>query len=501
MNRRLGLRLALGVCAAIGSLHCTGSEDASPPAQGVVLVVVDTLRADHLGAYGYERDTTPTVDALAKRGALFRDVTVQWPKTWASMASLMTGRFPSTTGLRLKPRVLPESLTVLSEVFGAAGFETAAIVANYNVGRAMGFDQGFDHFVESWAEGWREEAGDAAFVNAAGRVKAYTNATVVTDQALAWLDARRDRARPFFLWLHYMDPHGPYLPPDSHVGFFPEAGVGRRVPVDRIPTYQVQTRGGEAIDDLGFYTAQYDRLIRYFDDEFARLLGGLDALGYGASLIALTADHGESLSEHGYYLEHGFNSYQPTAQVPLVIARPGVVGSGLRIEAPAALLDLGPTLLELTGLAIPESFEGRSHAKTLRGESAEPASPAIFMEAGYEVDATQRSIRDGRWKLIHVRSEAERGALTGSEYELYDLSQDPGERANVAQWNREVVERLRGQLAAFHARQRSDELGREVDLEALPSEDRKMLEALGYLEAEPREPDAGATAEPPGADR
>ena len=163
------------------------AEPSGPPAQGVVLIVVDTLRADHLGSYDYARDTSPTLDRFAQQGVLFRDVTVQWPKTWASMASLMTGRFPRTTGLRLEPRVLPESLLMLSEVFADAGYETAAIVANFNVGRSTGFQHGFDHFVESWEETWREEAAHESFKNAPGRVKQYTNATLVTDQALAWL--------------------------------------------------------------------------------------------------------------------------------------------------------------------------------------------------------------------------------------------------------------------------------------------------------------------------
>ncbi len=485
--------LAWFALVLFAAIHC--SQASGPPAQGVVLVTVDTLRADHVGAYGYARDTTPNLDALAKGGVLFRDVTVQWPKTWASMASLMTGRFPSTTGLRLEPRVLPESLTMLSEVFANKGFETAAIVANYNVGRSMGFQQGFDHFVESWSEGWRDEAGDRVFANAAGRVKAYTNARIVTDQALRWLE-ERDRSRPFFLWVHYMDPHGPYLPPDEYRALFDDAAAAHRVPVARIPEYQHQTASGRVIDDLAHYVAQYDRLIRYFDDEFGRLLAGLDALGHDQSLIAVTADHGESLDEHGYYLEHGFNPYQPTARVPLIVAQQNTIQGGLRVEAPIALIDLGPTLVQLAGIEPPASFEGQSHVATVRGDRARVETRPIFMEAGYDVAASQRVIRDGRWKLVHVRSTEERIALASSEYELYDLREDPGEHANVAQWNPGVVARLKHQLEVFHARTIRDEPGREVDLEALPAQDREMLEALGYLEPDSQEPEH----EPPGDD-
>lgn len=478
-NDRAKLAASTLALALLGAVHC--AEPAGPPAQGVVMIVVDTLRADHVGAYGYTRETTPTLDALAKRGVLFRDVTVQWPKTWASMASLMSGRYPSTTGLRLRPRVVPESLTLLSELFGAAGFETGAVVANFNVGRSMGFQQGFDHFVESWAEGWHAQAGDQAFVNAAGRVKQYTNATVVTDQALHWL-ASRDRTKPFFLWLHYMDPHGPYLPPAEYAALFNEATPARRVPVAAIPEYQRQSKNGEVIDDISHYTAQYDRLIRYFDDELARLLAGLEAQGHDRSLIALTSDHGESLHEHGYYLEHGFNSYEPTARVPLVITHPGNVQPGLRIDGPISLIDLGPTLLELAGLEVPASFEGRSRAAQARGESARAEPTPVYLEAGYDPEASQRMVRDGNWKLIHVRAEQERQALDGSEFELYDLASDPEERANVARWNEDIAARLRARLDAFHAARPDDIAGEAVDLEALPAADRQMLEALGYLE-------------------
>jgi len=458
------------------------AEPPGPPAQGVVLVVVDTLRADHLGSYDYARDTSPTLDRFAQQGVLFRDVTVQWPKTWASMASLMTGRFPRTTGLRLEPRVLPESLLMLSEVFADAGYETAAIVANFNVGRSTGFQQGFDHFVESWEEKWREEAAHESFKNAPGRVKQYTNATLVTDQALAWLE-RRDRTRPFFLWLHYMDPHGPYLPPDAYARFFTDARSHDRVASEKLPAYQQQRVDGRLIDDLEHYRAQYDRLIRYFDSEFGRLLAGLETLGHGQSLVALTADHGESLGEHGYYLEHGFNAYQPTARVPLVVAMPGVVQAGRRIESPVALIDLSPTLVDLAGIEIPTSFEGRSHADVLTGRTAKITGGPIFMEAGYDVDASQRSVRDGKWKLIHVRSEAERRLLTGSEYELYDLRADPDERANVARWHPDVVARMKASLAAWHANDATrDELGVKVDPDTLAPRDRDMLKALGYID-------------------
>jgi arylsulfatase A-like enzyme len=465
---------------------CTSEQ--TPPVQGVLLITVDTLRADHLGAYGYALPTSPNIDKLAERGVLFRNTNAQWPKTWASMASLHTGRYPKTTGLQLKPRVLPQSLLMLSEVFSEAGYETAAIVANFNVGRTLGFEQGFDHFVESWQERWQDEEGSLAYVNAAGRVKAYTNATLVTDQALKWLNDR-DASQPFFLWLHYMDPHGPYLPPQKYAELFVGQHPSHNVPTRRIPTYQQQEKDGQIIEDLAHYHAQYDRQIRYFDDEFGRLVASLEELGLGQSLIALTADHGESLTEHGYYLEHGFNPYQPTAHVPLIIAQPGVISLGRRIDRPVELLDLTPTLVELAGVAIPTSHEGTSFASTLRGETHEVARKPVFTESGYDIDASNLAVRDQNWKLIHVRSESERANFSGAEFELYDLAKDPGELANVAQWNPEEVSRLRGELSRwYNAAEGRDELGAVVDIESLDKDSRDMLKALGYIDADPVQP-------------
>jgi arylsulfatase A-like enzyme len=468
--------VAVCVCA------CWPPGDESPP--GVLLITVDTLRADKLSSYGYGLETSPNLDALAARGARFTDAMVQWPKTWPSMASLMTGAHPKTTGLRLRPRYLPSSLLMLSEVFGQAGFDSAAVVANFNVGRTHGFDQGFDHFVESWQERWAEDARGRKYVNTAGRVKAYTNATLVTDQALRWLRAR-DESKPFFLWLHYMDPHGPYVPPESYAELFQGRHASGTIPPAKLPSYQRQLRGRRLITDLGFYRAQYDREIRYFDDELGRLIEALAELGLGQTLIAVTADHGESLGEHDYYLEHGLLSYQPTAHVPLILVQPGRIEAGLVLERPIGLIDLAPTLVELAGVPVPPSHEGVSVAGLLRGEVGAAAPDRVFMEAGYQPGASQLSVRDGRWKLIHVRSAAERTLMTGAEYELYDLQTDPAELTNRAAANPEIVLRLSRELAQWYGDGGAPtELGREIDRGALDERSRDMLNALGYLDTE-----------------
>jgi arylsulfatase A-like enzyme len=451
-------------------------------APDVLLITIDTLRADRLGAYGHPEDISPHLDALARRGVRFADVTVQWPKTWPSIASLLTGAYPRTTGIGVVPRRLPDSLLLMSEVFAEKGYATAAVVANFNVGRTTRFDQGFHHFVESWQEKWQEEAGGAAFVNAPGRVKEYTNATLVTDQALRWLRAR-DTRRPVFLWLHYMDPHGPYQPPAGYEekirGRYPSA----EIPLERLPPYQRQYQGGRLVTDLAFYNTRYDRAVRYLDDELGRLFGELGTLGLADSLIVFTADHGESMGEHDYYLEHGLLPYQPTARVPLIVAQPGRIAGGRVVHAPVGLIDLAATLVELAGLPIPGTYQGVSLARAVRGEADAPVPEFVFMEAGPHPHETQLAVRQGRWKLVHVRSRRDRALMTGSEYELYDLERDPGELTNRAAEQPELVARLRGALERWYAgADRATRPGDELRVETLDPRSREMLEALGYLE-------------------
>lgn len=454
-------------------------------APNVLLVTVDTLRADRLGAYGYAQDTSPTMDALAARGVLFSSAGVQWPKTWPSMASFMTGTHPKTNGIGLVPRILPDSFVMLAEIFHRAGYDTAAVVANFNVGRSVGFDQGFDHFVESWEEKWQEASPGETFENAPGRVKAFTDATLVTDQALRWLWDQHGSERPFFLWLHYMDPHGPYLPPTDYASLFEGAHASSPIPDRLLPAYQRQSAGGRTITDLAHYQAQYDREIRYFDDQLGRLFEQVEQLDVGPTLVVLTADHGESMGEHDYYLEHGELPYEPTAHVPLIVAGPGVEDPGRSVDAPVGLIDVAPTLVELAGLTVPEGFEGASLLGALQGRVDASLPEHVFMQSGTNEESPQLSVRRGRWKLIHVRFPLERRVMTGSEYELYDLAADPGETRNLVDAEPDVVAELARVLDRWYGEGfRADRETRApaIDVERLAPSEREMLKALGYIE-------------------
>lgn len=452
-----------------------------PP--NILLITVDTLRADHLGCYGYRLPTSPQIDRLAARGTLFTDATVAWPKTWPSIASLLTGVHPRTVGVVYNRRELPEAAPLVSEILKGRGYDTAAVVANVNVGTEFGFHQGFDHFVESWHE--RLRGARAGTDRQPGWVKEFTNATLVTDQALAWLSGRQ-RERPFLLWLHYMDPHGPYVPPDAYRKHFEGAHAPRPMPLAKLPEYQVQVDPAtrEAITDLGFYRAQYDREIRYLDDELGRLLAQVEVLGYDrrSTLIVLTSDHGESLGEHEYYLEHGRFPYQGCARVPLVLVQDGRIPAGRRIERPVSLVDATATLLDLAGIDVPKNFEGHSLARPLLGQGDGPFPEFIFMESGYFA-RTQLTVRSGRWKLVHVRARPDQRFMTGSEYELYDVVADPEETANRSGERPDVVQRLRTALERWDSGTLPPEgpLGQPRH-KPLSPEETEMLRSLGYVQ-------------------
>lgn len=480
---RAGVR-ALCVVAGVAVL-VAGCNRATPPAKpNVLLISIDTLRADRVGAYGYRLDTTPTIDALAARGVRFADTTVPWPKTWPSMAAMVTGKYPSTNGIRLRPRrPLPPENVTLAEALRDAGYATGAVVANVNLGRNFGFDQGFDHFVESWADEAKRLTGKTNFRNAPGLVKRFTNGRIVTDQGLAAIDALgAGKDRPFFLWLHYIDPHGPYVPPPEFATLFAGEHEQRLVPLEELPPYQLQTdpATGLVSNDVGFYETQYDREVRSVDAQIGRLLAGLEERGLTRdTLIVLTADHGESMWENAYYLEHGNVPYQTTGAAPLIFALDGRFDGGAVIEDPVGVIDVFSTVLAATGTPPPAGVASTNLLPVAEGKGGAPAH--VFMESG-KYEPFQLVARKGAWKLVQLRSPKDREWLGRPEVALYDLASDPTEQADVAAQNPEVVAELTAALAEWQKTTPRFSGDVKTDLKKLDPKTQEMLRALGYLE-------------------
>jgi len=389
----------------------------------VLLITIDTLRADHLGAYGFPAAATPRLDELARRGTRFQRATASTPITLPSHASLLTALWPPSHGARSNGafRVPPE-VSTLAERLKALGWRTAAVVGGDVLSRSYGLDQGFDAY--------RDDVQAQMDLPGNGR-----RAAEVTDVALRLIG---DGAGPWFVWAHYFDPHLPYAPP---------------------PPF-----------DARFASSPYDGEVAYVDREVGRLLDGLAAAGVaGDTLVVVTADHGESLGEHGEST-HGVFLYDATLHVPLLLKGPGAP-AGLEVQDPARLVDVAPTLLDLIG-GLAEPFgHGRSLVPLLRGEP--------LPEADAYLESLYGQVQFGWSPLIGLRTRALK-YVRAPIPELYDLLDDPREERNLAGARVDDAAEMESRLRALEATLAppSGEARRLPD-----AEERRRLASLGYLAA------------------
>jgi arylsulfatase A-like enzyme len=428
----IALLVLIGVNAAAAVLV----DRAPRPRLNVLLITIDALRADHLGVYGYPRPTSPNIDRLAGQSVTFRRAASQWPLTSPSFAAMMSSTYGRTNGLiRNTAQRMPDRPLMLAELLKAGGYSTWAAVGNVNLARFFNFDQGFDTYRELWR---RED-------------EKKTERT--TEEGLDLLK-QASADRPFFLWLHFFDPHARYEPPKPFDGMF----VGDRyfdgswrVPLN---SQQEEDLGGISSkvslgreDRVAYYVAQYDAEIRYVDEQVGLLLKALEEHGLaGNTLIVLTSDHGESLGDHNYFFEHGRFPYDDCVHVPLIVRAPGAAGAGRTVRSPVQSIDIVPTILDLAGLPADPQAEGKSLRPLLRGER--PTGDRwdyAFTESGFALDY-QRSITSERYKLVYVPDAGNRRIMQGRELELYDLEADPGETRNVIDERPEVAALLKRQL-------------------------------------------------------
>ncbi len=470
MRGALALPAAAALALALAGCGNDAASDARArdPRPDVVLISLDTTRADHTSAYGYARDTTPVLRAVAEQGVRFDLAYAPSATTGPSHASLFTAVDPIRHGVLKNGHRLAPELDTLAETLAAAGYDTAAVVSSFVLARRFGYAQGFAHFDDdlSRAEAplgprhWEGLAVDGPFE---GR------ADDTTRRALAWLDARAAPERPFLLFVHYYDPHSPYAPPDGFA-----------------PPFPLEPAGGEDADDeLARTILRYDAEIAYMDAEIGRLLDGLGARGADRDLLLLVAgDHGEGLMQHGA-MYHGVHIYEEGVRVPLIARWPGRAPAGGVVAEPVSLIDLAPSVLELVGAEAPDAFRGASFAGALLGAGAlDPQRPIHLYRRHYDGDddrdadadaggeaprGEKYGLRRGRWKLIEGPAER--------TLELFDLAADPRERMNVAGREPERVERLRAEIAAW--RRANPPLAASSGA-PLDDDERARLEALGY---------------------
>lgn len=428
----------------------------------VFFITVDTLRADHMSLYGYPRQTSPDLARLAATGVTFDGAIAQWPKTGASFASMFTGQYPQTTGLTHRAAIrVPEEYLTLPELFQENGYTTLGVVSNAVLAAQFGWNDGFDEFLETW--------GGGDFPDDPHAFRHLIHAPKVNELAIQLLE-KHPKDERLFVWLHYTDPHAPYMLPDGVANPFLDDALFQGDTVVPRKVARGYKLGGR--DDLKYYVSQYDANVLVADLYIRKVLDRARELGLlEDSLIVFTADHGESLGEHGSWFEHGPLPYNTTARVPLFFVRDGLAGlpAGTRIGRPVELIDLYPTLRDLVvpGYEVP-GLEGKSLAGFLRGQDS-PDFRLAFSEAG-EKPRYFRSVQDGKWKLVLGV-----GGKRPTGMELYDLAADPQETRNVATAHPEELRRLRAELMGWVKNRPGRHAGQEEDEETL-----KALRALGY---------------------
>lgn len=443
-------RLIVAVFLLVGLLATAcGPPPERPARPDVFLISIDTLRADHLGFHGYERDTSPFLDELAAEGVFVEQAVVATHGTTPSHASMLTSVPQEVHGVGLRGRdddVVPSSLLTLPEVFRHAGYTTVAVTGGGNVGRSFGFDQGFDVF----DDGARSVEGGA-------------------NRLLGHLDLLPEDL-PLFVFFHTYEVHTPYDPPSDLAGRFGETQSDFPTASRDLVALAHDAAALES-RDLEHLRARYDEGIHHTDRTLRRLFGDLRDLGrLDDSLVAITSDHGEEFGEHGG-LVHRDLLYEELIRVPMLFWGPRIRTPGRAL--PTALsLDLAPTIASCADLPVPEGWHGRDllcSQDAPETEASEPTEVLVF-----QYGDRRYGVRTPRWKLIL--------SVAGSDrlVELYDLRADPGEQENIADRHPQVVERLERELRRWRADLQT------VESDAAPArldeEERKRLEALGYLD-------------------
>ena len=424
-----------------------------PGVVNVLLLTVDTLRSDHLGVYGYTRDTSANIDGLAQRGVVFQRAETPQSATWPALASLHTSLFPSAHGVVWNGHDLPDGAVTLAGLLHSRHYSTSAFLTNMKQARHPGFAR-----ISGARSGDQALADDEA-----------TQAAI--------LQLQLEKERPFFLWLHLTSPHASYAPPSPWDITFTSSDASV-LSGDLQELVQIRGEGrplGPA--DVAHVIGLYDGEIGWVDTLVGRVLDELRSLSLeDTTLVVLASDHGEDLYEHNRYFFHSPSMYGTSLRVPLIFALPGVLPEGEVTDAPASLVDLAPTILRLLDLPSPRGFQGLN----LLPGRALPVSPGgrpLFSETNGRI----YGVSSGGWRLI-LNPEGRPPGAPGGAYpiqaiELYDLGEDPGEQKNVAKDHPEVVKKLTAEIDAWRER----ELRQHVPEQEIDPATLEELRALGYV--------------------
>jgi arylsulfatase A-like enzyme len=462
-----GARLIARPAAPVAPPRAAAAPAGAP---NVLLVMVDTLRADRLGVYGHAGAKTPSIDGLAADGVRYAHAFSQASWTRPSVATILTGLYPSSHGAVHKADVLPDRVDTLAELLVGAGYYTIGFANNVNVSPGFNFGQGFAEYrylapeLFFWAD---EAAAKLTLYNGLRLVRErflarrvdvhnyYQPAEVVSDTAIAWLDSPAARSAPFFMFAHYMDPHDPYF-------VHPFDGEGYARVANPNPPATVAEK----------YLRLYDGEISYLDEHLGRLFADLKRRGlYDKTMIVLTSDHGEEFHEHGGWW-HGTTLYDEQIHVPLVV-KPPHGGAGRVVEDLTTSLDIAPTILKTAGATVPAAMQG--HPLPLDG-TPPVARDSVFSEEDFEGNVLQ-SVRTRASKLTTANPGNPRGL---QPEELYDVKTDPGEQRSLVASEPVLLEELRAALGRSYLEARAHAgAGAQTDVDSVTKD---RLRALGYVD-------------------
>ncbi len=457
---------------ALGCALLAGCGRGSRP--NIVLVVIDTARADRFSFNGYARQTSPEIAALGSEGAIYGQAWTPAPWTLPAHSSLFTGLFPSSHGADSGHLHLDEEFRTLAESLHDAGYRTLGYVANPWAGRQYGLDQGFDTYEEFWRKTQKERE-DAGAAELNGKVERF----------LAWRqDNTAARDQPFFIFVNYLEPHLPYNPHEPWRSRFLSPGTDRAA-VERLRRFKhpdevkyVLGLGGLQAGDLSVLSDLYDGEISYVDGKVGELAGFLRARGLlDGTVLVITSDHGEAIGDHGF-LDHKMSVFQELLRIPLVVRYPAAVEPGQRIEEPVMLQDLFPTLLGLAGVPVEDAKdrgsrqreslvlpgihglrrEGARSAPGAGGEASADTGPTLVSEFARPIQFLEiiqerfPEVRISPWDraLVGYRSGAEKlHWASDGRHRLYDLARDPMETTDLAADHPDRVRALAAQVESW----------------------------------------------------
>ena len=453
----------------------------APSRPNVLMISIDTLRADHLGSYGYERDTSPRIDRLAREGALFETVVSSTSWTLPAHASMLTGLPDEVHRCDRDSAVLAPERYTLAEALRDRGYRTAGFWSGPYLHPHYGLDQGFEHYqscagFEVYKDKDLEEIGPTGWVRR--RAFKLSHSDISSQRLLAevgnWLGEHGDE--PFFVFVHMWDVHYDYIPPPPYDRMFIDPGYAG--PMDGTDLSNLSRLKGLTPGDVRRIVDLYDGEIAWTDHHVGGMLDVLDELGLAEdTVVVVTSDHGEEFFEHDRF-GHNKTLFEESVRVPLIIRYPRSVPAGRRVSALARMVDIAPTVMDLAGLDPLPNVLGRSLVPHLNGGPPPEAEPALMELVEGRKRPPQFALRTQDWKWIVRRDD-------GGPVGLYDLRADPDERRDLSVSNPELRAEAEAASARAQATLRALELLHPEGAAAspsLPEELKRQLEGLGYLD-------------------